>query len=330
VPAEYCTDLAAIKSRVGLEAVAQATIATHSYVEPPVATTPAKFPLLLFSPGYSTNANQYTALAEELASHGYVVATVDHPLQSAAIAYPDGNVVSVRDASESKAPPMDPEQGLRQYRDRVDVRVADLQLVLEKLAQMNAGELDARFKDRIDLDRVGAVGHSLGGVAAPALAMCDPRVKASLNMDGHAHSLPIIPDEHGAGPRQPFMEITDSHSPPTPSDEQLAKWKVTREKYESIGREHERRYDDLMRTISGGSYRVTVPGASHQSFSDSVLWIAANPKDHQRRTQIVRDYVRAFFDKQLRGTAGTVLDADKSPYAEVTVERFAPEPAESK
>lgn len=188
---------------------------------------------------------------------------------------------------------------------------------------MNAGELDARFAGRLDLDRVGVLGHSLGGVAAPAACMQDSRFKAAINMDGHAQSLPIVPDDKGAGPRQPFLELTDSHSPPHPTDAQLEQWKVTRAEFERKVEMQQKKYDAPMRTIAGGSFRVTVPGATHQSFSDTVLWVGADPRQHFRRTQIIRDYVRAFFDKFLKSKDETPLDAATSPYEEVTVERFA-------
>ena len=326
VKAAYCPDLQAVKTKMGLETAAMGTIATHTYADAPLVSSAAKFPVILFSPGYGTNANQYTALAEELVSHGYLVATVDHPYQSAAIAYPDGRVIALKDANESKQPPANGQQALEHYRQRVQVRVEDLRLALDQLKALDQGRPDGRFAGRFDCDRVGIIGHSLGGVAAPALCLADPRVKACINMDGHANSLPIIPDEQGQGPRQPFLELTDQAVPPAPSDAQLAKWNVTREQFDKTVADQARRYETLMQTISGGSYRVTVPGATHQSFSDGVLWIAANPKEHQRRTQIIRDYTRAFFDKYLRGANDTMLDAPARPYENVTVERFMPRP----
>jgi alpha-beta hydrolase superfamily lysophospholipase len=320
VKAAYCPDLPTIKSRLGFESAAQANIETHTYLDPAMAEVEPKFPIVLFSPGFSTNANQYTALAEELVSHRYVVATVDHPYQSQAIAYPDGRVIAVKD--EAREIRGDPEKSFQNYRDRVTSRVDDLQFVLNQLTRMHEGEIDARFAGRLDLERVGVAGHSLGGVAAPSACMRDPRFKAAANMDGHARSLPMLVDENGAGPQQPFLELTDSNTPPRPSDAQLEQWKITREESDRNADVQKKRYEALMATISGGSFRVTVPGATHQSFSDSVLWVANNPKPHFRRTQIVRDYTRAFFDKFLRGDGDTLFDSAQGPYEEVTVERF--------
>jgi len=51
------------------------------------------FPLVLFSPGLGGVRTQNSAWAEDLASHGYVVAAVDHPYDSAAVVLADGTVI---------------------------------------------------------------------------------------------------------------------------------------------------------------------------------------------------------------------------------------------
>jgi pimeloyl-ACP methyl ester carboxylesterase len=319
--AAYCADYAAIKSRLGIEGAVLGNIATHTLVDPPLAKSDTRYAVLLLSPGHGNNATYYMALVEELVSHGYIVATVDHPLQSAAVAYPDGRVVGVNNDLQGVLG--DPKKMFEQYRDRVAVRAADLRFVLDQLTRLNAGEEESRFRGRLDLDRVGVVGHSIGGIAAGTACIEDARFKAAINLDGHVRSLPILLDANGAGPRQPFMELTDAKSPQPPSDEQLAQWKISRSQFEKVQEESTQRANDAMRAIAGGSFRVAVAGANHQSFGDSVLWIAANPKPHQQRAQIIRDYARAFFDKFLRGDAQTILDAAASPYAEATVERFS-------
>lgn len=53
---------------------------THAIPDAPVAEV-GRFPVVLFSPGSSGVRTQNTAWAEEIASHGYVVATLDHPVR---------------------------------------------------------------------------------------------------------------------------------------------------------------------------------------------------------------------------------------------------------
>ncbi len=57
-------------------------------------------PLLILSPGNQTNVVFYSALAEDLASQGYVVVGIDHPYQVAAVSLPDGSVAGYDSASD--------------------------------------------------------------------------------------------------------------------------------------------------------------------------------------------------------------------------------------
>jgi hypothetical protein len=72
-------------------------------VPPPIITTQShlgapllspSFPLLLFSSRYGSSSLLYTATAEDLASQGYIVTTVDHPNDTTFIEYPDGRVAT--------------------------------------------------------------------------------------------------------------------------------------------------------------------------------------------------------------------------------------------
>jgi dienelactone hydrolase len=121
-------------------------------------------PVVLFSPGGGTPRDLYQALAEDLASHGYLVVAVDHtgetPLQ-----FPDGHV-------EGRAVP-------RRHPVAADaaIRLADMRFVLRRLNRMARGP-------RADLRRVAAVGHSLGGSTAAALMRAEPTVRAGVDLDG--------------------------------------------------------------------------------------------------------------------------------------------------
>ncbi len=326
--APYFADLAALNKQLGPEAILLGAIGGHALSNPPLAASGERYPTLLFSPGLGMNAVQYAATVEELASHGYVVATVDHPGQSKAVAYPDGHViVQVNQSAEEVARLRDdPEKYARDYRERIEVRAADLRFVLDQLQRLNAGSEasgdEQKFAGRLDLLRVGVIGHSIGGITAAEAAIDDPRFKAVVNLDGHARSLTFLPDADGNGPRQPFAELTDKGRPPT--DQDLARMKMGREEFNRQMALSSQRANGGLRTIAGGSFRVTIDGVRHQSFSDMAVWDPGTPDERNRRMQIIRDYVRAFFDKTLRGWKQTLLDAEASPYSEATVERFEP------
>ena len=75
-----------------------ADVQTHAELDAAPAAEPQTFPLLVFSHGYTGVPSSYTALLEELASHGYVVLSIVHPYEATAATLTDGRVVSMNGA----------------------------------------------------------------------------------------------------------------------------------------------------------------------------------------------------------------------------------------
>jgi len=122
-----------------------------------------RFPLLLFSHGNGATRIQSVFWCEHMASHGYVVAAPDHT-GNAVVTTLGGRIV-VADRSK---------EGIE--RSRVD-RPRDLSLLIDALARLDKGD-DSRFAGRIDVERVGAAGHSFGASSVLAAADADPRIRA--------------------------------------------------------------------------------------------------------------------------------------------------------
>jgi hypothetical protein len=290
-----------------------------------------RYPTLVFSPGNEMNAAFYAAQIEDLASHGYVVLGMDHPYESLGVLYPEGRIARY---SEEKRPKQDApnfqEESTRFYRQRVDWRTADAVFVLNQLEKLNDGKIAGQFSRRLDLNRVGAFGHSVGAVAAPNFCQSDRRFKACLGLDGKVNSLPFFPasdrsGSEGKGPDQPFMSFEKAL--PEPTEKQLAEWKATREQVERLRKQTRAREAELLKTVKAGSYRVTLRGATHQSFSDEPLILPSGEKEaHLRRTQIIRAYTLAFFEQFLMSRSANLLKGSSSDYPEVVIERFGPAP----
>jgi dienelactone hydrolase len=126
-----------------------------------------RLPVVLFSPGFGGSRILYQALAEDLASHGYLVLAVDHTGE-APVEFPDGRI------GLPSAPSGRPE---RMIATAAATRLADMRLVLRRLTTMTTGP-------RADRRRVAAIGHSLGGSTAAALMRAEPAVRAGVDMDG--------------------------------------------------------------------------------------------------------------------------------------------------
>ena len=70
-----------------------ASVLTHAVRDAPVADDGLAYPVLLFSHGRCGVREHNTFQVEELASHGYVVVTIDHPYAASGVRFPDGRLV---------------------------------------------------------------------------------------------------------------------------------------------------------------------------------------------------------------------------------------------
>lgn len=291
------------------------SVRTHSLVNAKLSVTRSRYPIIILSHGNQMNGFLYTAIIEDLASHGYVVAAIDHPYEAIFTVFPDGRVAKY---SEERLPaPNSPS-----FREGFNNRAVDITFVVTQLSRMSADK-DSQFHGRLDLAHIGVLGHSSGGIAAAQACHLDKRIRGCVNLDGRAEGRPFYLNSNGTAPEQPFMYLAKPLRELT--DEELAKEKMTRDQFERGRTETLNRENELMRSVKSGGYRVTIRGASHQSFSDEPLLLWTNEKEkiaNQKRMQIVREYVRTFFDKYLRNTKAAMLDGPLVPYPEVTVERF--------
>lgn len=157
----------------------EANIRTNALLAAPLAD--ASLPVLIFGHRWGASRTQDTFLAEDLASHGFVVVAADHPGNSARMLRADGSVVrstSPAAFNDLEASTLSAIEAV--WAQEIAVWVADDQFLLDKLQQENAGW----FAGHLDLTRVGAFGHSFGGAVAVALLGQDVRVKAAVNLDG--------------------------------------------------------------------------------------------------------------------------------------------------
>src|SRR6516162_1838512 len=91
-PAPYFTPaVARLVAAAHVPVSVTTTIATHAFEASKPA--PGRHPVVLYSPGSSEMRNDATALAEELASRGFVTVGIDHTGESQFVQFPDGRIV---------------------------------------------------------------------------------------------------------------------------------------------------------------------------------------------------------------------------------------------
>lgn len=160
-------------------------VVTHSHPGASVRVHDAALPVLVIAPGRGVARHFYTTVAEDLASHGYFVLIVDSP-HSGRVVYPDGR--SISPASRYRIPfevltgPYEHVDAF--FAEAAELGAADIAFALRRLAEINRSDPARRFTGRLDLSRLGAFGHSLGGRIAGAAVEADPRFVAYASMEG--------------------------------------------------------------------------------------------------------------------------------------------------
>ena len=144
-------------------------LVAYSVPEAPLASGQSRFPLILYSHGWTCDRRLNSQNAEELASHGYIVAAVDHE-DCHATAYPDNRGTRFM-----------PPGSVPTSSALVSSRLKDIQVLLEELGRMDSS--DPLVAGRLDLDRIGMIGMSSGGGTAAETCRRDSRVKCVALLD---------------------------------------------------------------------------------------------------------------------------------------------------
>ena len=144
-------------------------------------------PLVIFSHGafgyYQSNASTYM----ELASHGYVVASLDHPYHSFFTYDTDGKLVTVDPGFLQTAMyiggndnQMSEEEVYEVTSEWMELREADMNFVIDELEN---GLFEQEWGRLMDTSRIGLMGHSLGGATAVTVGR-RADISAVIDIDG--------------------------------------------------------------------------------------------------------------------------------------------------
>ncbi|WP_435188859.1 alpha/beta hydrolase family protein [Streptomyces sp. bgisy126] len=281
-PAPYATReearLLAEQLGPGVSGDVLARTRTHSGTD--ARPAPGRHPLVVLSPGFSVSRWTLTSLAEDLASRGYVVASVDHAYESFGISLPGGRTLTCVACTAL-------DEGGVHGSVVTTTRAADVRYVLDRLVGprsvwRHAGMIDAR--------RIGMAGHSIGGASAATAMVADRRIDAGINMDGAFWE--ELPAEGLRG--RPFLMLGTHDETHLPGGADTS-------------------WDRTWSALDGWKRWITLAGADHFSFSDGPVisrhfGLPEPELPADRAVALTRTYVSAFFDRHLRGLPRPVLD----------------------
>lgn len=273
-------------------------VETQAWQEAPVSRERSSYPVILFSHGFPGGRYTNTFQTVELASHGFIVVSVEHTLSSFTTVFPNGQYIGM---SGNQPSPADVSAWDRMIQE---VWLKDSQFVLDQLADLNRKDPKGLLTGAVNLNLVGTMGHSFGGANASLLLLKDRRVKAAVNLDGT-----FFGGDLSQGLPGPFLllssdPVKQSGKPAVaePTEKQLAAAGLTREQYNRLLVEIPRRKQDVLRN---GGQEVIIPKAAHLSFSDFYLWLPAlvwtngHTEDPRKTHRTINQVTLDFFKKHL-------------------------------
>ena len=301
-------------------------VTTNAMPSAAVAEAEADYPVLLFLEGVTGFRQMNTYQVEALVSHGYIVAAIDQPGAAAVVVFPDGRQapgMTLAQVHASIDSSYMPDPSAPRLIGRVPTGVGliryfaqDAVFALDQLAALNRTDPNGILSGKLNLQRVGAFGVSLGGIVVAEACHLEPRLKACLMMDA-----PMPTDVVTSGLQQPSMWITRSADGMRLERQRAGGWSETEIQA------HQATMRAVYQSLPGAGYFVQVAGMFHSNFTDMPNWSPwtsqmrlTGPIDGQRGHDIVNAYSVAFFDQHLSGRAASLLQPSTGPHAQVLVE----------
>lgn len=212
----------------------------YSTNQKPINDTDDGLPVIFFSPALGSSRFLYANLLQEVASKGFVVISIDHPYDAGAVELTDGRVIPLN-LNITKNP-----------LQAIQVRAADVRFALDRLTDNGPAILPPKFSQKLQLDRVVTMGHSLGGSAAAQEIVDDRRFVGGLNFDGMLLG-PVL--EKGLD--RPFINF--GHSGPLTAKEGYGSWA------------------EVWPQLHNFKLQLQLKGAQHMTFSDMPVIMDSSP-----------------------------------------------------
>lgn len=251
--------------------------------------------VILFSPGGGVSRHFYTTFAEDLASHGYLVVTIDHPYDAIVVEFPDGSLIFA-DPTLNLTIPGAPDK-------LVAVRLRDTLFTLNALHSNLTSSIPG-VRTRLRIKETGMFGHSLGGATSAEAMLNDPRICGGINMDGTLFGRAV-----NQGLDKPFLLM----GVPVPEATAGEAWAP------------------FWGHLRAWRRALVLQGALHLTYTDypvvmKLLGFETLPGmpevlgviDGMRANVLQKTYILAFFDFVLRGKGDALFAGPDPRYPEIT------------
>ncbi|MBB3113941.1 putative dienelactone hydrolase [Paenibacillus phyllosphaerae] len=240
-------------------------IPSHAAENAEVSAARQQYPLIIFNHGYTASRLYHTSQAAEMASHGFIVASIDHTYGAYATLFPDGTVKPFQ---------LDDDQFVHTetYRNQAgEVWSEDISFVIDQFERLDRIPTASRLDGKVDMSSIGVIGHSFGG-AASYDAMLDPRVRAGINMDGtlfgfkdHAATAKPFLFMYSEDAQEAFDLFRRAYSF---TDEEFKEIGTTRAEFETEAETNLLEMKHIQDVMNDKGEAVYIAGTGHLNYSD--------------------------------------------------------------
>ncbi len=279
-------------------------IHAHSFQSPKLFIGQVKYPVVLMKSGIGTMATDYSAFAEELASHGYIVVGNDAPYSTWLLRFPDGRLISRTSQGNPGETATFSDGGNSILNKLVQIWSDDTHFILDQLVRINA-DSSSMFFNRLDTSSVGIFGHSFGGATAAQFCSDDSRCKAGVDLDGAPFGSVIQ-----KGLNKPFMFLLADH----------------RNESDAVSTNIKKNIDGIYTSFSDNKVWIYLEGAGHFNFSDlpfqkefivTRLSGGTGSIGNSHGTEVISSCLLSFFDEHLRGQSKTNIKKLDKQFPEI-------------
>lgn len=247
-------------------------LGTNIFINVPIDNVDSKYPVVIYSPGFSCDRDSTVFMIEKLVEQGYIVITLGSLHETDFTIMPNGEVIEMLEelndlSSNSK----------EIWRELIDIRKKDILFLMDHLDYINKN--DELLKNKLRLDKIGVIGFSLGSQACFEAAADDERIKAVVLLEGCLHNSTVLERvNRGQKSKTPHLLFKRHASSQSLRVEECHSWykdledrdkaeKLTKEQIE-IASEITKTQKALYEFVDGYKSFIKIENTKHMTFCD--------------------------------------------------------------
>ncbi len=277
-----------------------------------------EYPLVVFSHGAFGVIDSNDSTCRELASNGYVVASIGHPYHAMFVEDVNGKTTMVKMDfmkqvyGDNGADTAEAERAVYEFsKEWMAVRAGDMHFVLDTILAKAESKEEAPFH-LIDTEYIGLFGHSMGGATAVQMGRERKDIDAVIDLEGTMAG-EYVGFENG-------YELYNKEPYPVPVLDVNSK--AVRDQIDALEKEHAdtnwKYVNDYLGENAADYREVIFYGAGHLNFTDLPLFspilakmLGVGEVDARTCIEDVNEVVLLFFNEYLKGEGSSDLIKDE-------------------